>query len=90
MNKPELISAITSKTGHTQAQTGEFISALTEIITQEMEAGNKISIQGFGVFNSKVRAARTARNPKTGGTVDVPAKRVVKFSPGASLNGLKV
>ncbi len=90
MNKPELIAALASKTGNTQALTGEFISALTEIITQEMEAGNKISIQGFGVFNSKVRAARTARNPKTGGTVDVPAKRVVKFSPGASLNSLKV
>jgi DNA-binding protein HU-beta len=90
MNKPELVAALASKTGQTQTLTGEFFAALTEIITQEMEAGNKISIQGFGVFNSKVRAARKARNPKTGGTVDVPAKRVVKFSPGSGLNSLKV
>jgi nucleoid DNA-binding protein len=90
MNKPELAAAIATKTGQTNTQATEMISALTEIITQEMEAGNKVTLQGFGSFSSKVRAARTARNPKTGGTVDVPAKRVVKFSTGTGLGNLKV
>lgn len=90
MNKSELVSAIASKTSTTPAQVAEFITVLTDVVTQEMEAGNKVSIQGFGVFASKVRAARTARNPKTGGTVDVPAKRVVKFAPGSGLSSLKV
>ena len=90
MNKSELVAALSLKTGHTQTQAGEFFAALTEVITQEMAAGNKVSVQGFGVFTSKVRAARTARNPKTGGTVDVPAKRVVKFAPGSGFNNLKV
>ncbi len=90
MNKPELVAAIATKTGQTNSLTAEFISALTEIVTQEMETGNKVTLQGFGAFTSKVRAARTARNPKTGGTVEVPAKRVVKFAPGSGLGALKV
>jgi DNA-binding protein HU-beta len=81
MNKSELAAAIATKTGLSNSQAVEAVSAFAEIITGEMEAGNKVSVQGFGAFSSKVRAARTARNPKTGGTVDVPAKRVVKFPP---------
>ncbi len=90
MNKSELSAALSTKTGLTGTQASEALSALVDIVTSEMEAGNKVSIQGFGVFTSKVRAARSARNPKTGGTVDVPAKRVVKFSPGSGLSSLKV
>ncbi len=90
MNKSELAAAIATKTGLSNSQAVEAVSAFAEIITGEMEAGNKVSVQGFGAFSSKVRAARTARNPKTGGTVDVPAKRVVKFTPGSGLGALKV
>jgi len=90
MNKAELTVALATATGFSKTDTARLLDSLLQTLTSELEAGNKVSIQGFGVFTSKVRDARTARNPKTGGTVDVPAKRVVKFSPGTNLNALKI
>jgi DNA-binding protein HU-beta len=55
-------------------------------LTQEtLKSGEKVSLTGLGSFTPKDKPARTARNPKTGATVQVPAKKVVKFKPGKEL-----
>lgn len=55
------------------------LKSVFETIKNEVVAGNKVDIAGFGSFQSADRAARTARNPKTGETVQVAAKKAVKF-----------
>jgi len=85
MNKSELASAVAEKTGLTAVKSAEVINAVIETITAEMVGGNKVTLQGFGAFVLKERAARTSRNPKTGEAVQVPAKKVAKFTPGTGL-----
>ena len=55
------------------------VKAIFEAIKEAVKAGDKVDIAGFGSFQSVERAARTSRNPKTGETVAVPAKKAVKF-----------
>ena len=55
-------------------------------IAEQLEKGNEVRIHGFGAFKTAHRAARTARNPRTGETVKVAARRVVRFSPSTSLS----
>lgn len=85
MNKSELVAAVSQNTGLNKSDTAIVINGLLETISAQLGAGEKVSIQGFGVFSPKVRAARTGRNPKTGEAVEIPEKRVVKFSAGKGL-----
>lgn len=84
MNKSELAAALAAKTGLTAAKSAEVVSALVDTITSEVAGGGKVAIQGFGTFSLKERAARTAKNPKTGEAIQVAAKKVGKFTAGAS------
>lgn len=84
MNKSELAAALAAKTGLTAAKSAEVVSALVDTITSEVAGGGKVAIQGFGTFSLKERAARTAKNPKTGAVIQVAAKKVGKFTAGAS------
>lgn len=85
MNKSELSAAIAAKTGLTGVKAAEVVNAVILTITEEIEAGNKVSIQGFGAFSLRERAARVSKNPKTGADIQVPAKKVGKFTPGSGL-----
>ena len=80
--KKELVDRIAERTGtkHTLVKTIVH-SFLDEIIT-ELSKGGRLEFRDFGVFETRVRAARTAQNPKTLTKVQVPAKRMVKFKPG--------
>lgn len=85
MNKSELIDALAAKTDLTKADAGRAIDGLMEIITETLAKGDTVSLIGFGNFSVGERAARTARNPKTGAELKIAASKAPKFSAGAKL-----
>ncbi len=85
MNKGELISAISDKTGLTKAASEKALNAMIESIGESLKKGDRVGLVGFGSFSISERAARTGRNPQTGKEIKIPAKKVVKFKPGADL-----
>ena len=87
MNKRDLIDAISERMGDKKSAT-EDVNAVLETIQSAVAEGDKVSITGFGVFEKSDRPARTARNPATGATIDVPATSVPKFRAGADFKSL--
>ncbi len=87
MNKAELIDALSARLGDKRAATQALDAVLAEIQTA-VTKGDKVAITGFGVFEKKVRAARTARNPRTGEAVKVKKTSVPAFRPGAGFREL--
>jgi DNA-binding protein HU-beta len=83
VNKTELIEALSVRLGDRKAATSALDAVLTEI-QNTVTKGDKVSITGFGVFEKRVRAARTARNPRTGESVKVKKTSVPAFRPGAT------
>lgn len=79
MNKAGLIDAIAEAMGGTKASAEQAVEAVIETITKTLKKGEDVAIAGLGVFAVKQRAARQARNPKTGEMVNVPATTVPKF-----------
>ncbi len=89
MTKSELIDRICFRLGHLNRKDAEVaINTLLEFLTEQIEAGERIELRGFGSFTTKTRAARTGRNPKTGEPVEVPTKQVPYFRAGKSLREL--
>ncbi len=86
MNKAELIEAIASKADLTKADAKKALDAFIESTTKSLKKGDRVALVGFGSFSVAKRAARTGRNPKTGQEMQIPAKKVVKFKPGADLS----
>lgn len=84
MNRTELAETVASKTGLDRRQSEAAVEAVTGSIVAEIKAGNRVSIFGFGSFEPRARAARTARNPQTQETVKVPASKTVAFKPAAA------
>jgi DNA-binding protein HU-beta len=87
MNKRELIDAISARLGDKKSAT-EAVNAVLETIQSAVAAGDKVAITGFGVFEKSERPARTARNPATGATIQVPKSSVPRFRPGADFKAL--
>jgi DNA-binding protein HU-beta len=87
VNKAELIEALSGRLGDRKAATAALDAVLLEI-QNAVTKGDKVSITGFGVFEKRVRAARTARNPRTGESVKVKKTSVPAFRPGASFKEL--
>ena len=85
MNKQALAEMVQGKLGGTKVQAEEVVDGLFEAIVSTMKKGGEVSIAGFGIFSVKGRAARMARNPKTGEQVKVAAKKVPKFRPAKGL-----
>ena len=84
MNRTELAESVASKTGLDKKQSEAAVEAVTGAIVAEIKAGNRVSIFGFGSFEPRARAARTARNPQTQATVKVPASKSVAFKPASA------
>ena len=82
MNKEELVQEIAKKAKATQKEAGEVLGALIETIEKTVSKGKKVTLVGFGTFESRKRAARTGRNPQTGKEIKIPAKTVPVFSAG--------
>lgn len=85
MNKAELISAIAEKSGFSKVQAKTALEAFMCATTDALKTGEKVSLVGFGTFAVNKRAARKGRNPQTKKEMEIPAKNVVKFKPGADL-----
>ena len=85
MNKNELISAIAEKSGMTKKDAEKALVAVIDTLTEAMVKGDKVSLAGFGAFETKTREARMGRNPKTKETIEIPATRVPVFKAGTAL-----
>ncbi len=87
MNKRDLIEAISGKLGDKKTAT-EAVNAMIDTIQTTVARGDKVAITGFGVFEKTIRPARTARNPATGATIQVPKSSVPKFRAGADFKAV--
>ena len=85
MNKAELIDAMASDANLSKADAKRALEALTTNVTKSLKKGDKVALIGFGTFSISNRAARTGRNPQTGATIQIKAKKVAKFKAGAAL-----
>ena len=88
MTKKEIVKAISEEIGLTQLKTKEIVQKTFDAIVETLVADGRIELRNFGVFEVKKRAARKARNPRTGERVDVAEKYVVTFKPGKEMEEL--
>jgi len=79
MNKASMVEMVAEKTGGSKADAERLVDGIFDGIVSELKSGNEVSIAGFGIFSVKDRAAREARNPRTGAMVHVAATKVPKF-----------
>lgn len=84
-NKGVIVDAVQEALDITKADAERAVDTVISTIVDALKAGGELSIAGFGTFVAKKRAARTARNPKTGEPVQVPATTVPKFKPAKNL-----
>ena len=85
MNKTELVAAIAEKTGLTKKDAEGAVKAFTDTVAEQLKAGDKIQLVGFGTFEVAERAARTGKNPQTGEAIKIPASKAPKFKAGKAL-----
>ena len=86
MNKNDLINKVSDHTGLNKSDSAKAVDAVFDTITSELKGGGDIRLVGFGTFLVSKRKATTGRNPQTGATIKIPAKKVVKFKAGAELS----
>jgi DNA-binding protein HU-beta len=80
-----LSTAVHGKLGGTKVQAEEVVDMIVNSIVDTLKKGDEVSIAGLGIFSTKMRAARQARNPRTGETISVAAMRVPKFRAAKAL-----
>jgi integration host factor subunit beta len=85
VTKKEIVKSISEEIGLTQLKTKEIVQKTFDAIIETLVADHRIELRNFGVFEVKKRAARKARNPRTGERVDVAEKWVVTFKPGKEM-----
>ena len=85
MTKAELVEFIAEKADLTKADAGRALEAMIEGITEGLKKEGKVTFVGFGTFTAKKRAAREGRNPQTGETVKIEARKAVTFKAGTAL-----
>ena len=89
MNRTELVAAIADRTGVGRQDVDQALRGLFDVVAGVVAKGEeKVSIPGFVTFEQTERAARTARNPQTGESIDVPATKAVKVSVGSKLKSI--
>lgn len=85
MNKSELIDAIASQSGLTKANSSKALEAIMSSIQGALKKNDSVQLIGFGTFSVDERAAREGRNPRTGETMKIAAKKVAKFKPSKNI-----
>ncbi|MCB0400710.1 MAG: HU family DNA-binding protein [Flavobacteriales bacterium] len=85
MNKGDLIDAIAKDAGLSKADAGRALNAFVDNVSGALKKGNSVQLIGFGTFSISKRAARSGRNPQTGATIKIGAKKVAKFKAGKAL-----
>ena len=85
MNRTELVSALATRAGVSNAQADKVLGALQDVLVEQVAAGEKVQITGFLSVERVARAARTGRNPATGAELQIPAGYGVKITAGSAL-----
>lgn len=85
MNKEELVRAVSSQVDLSQDKVTKTINVILKEITQALSKGDKVIFVGFGNFSVAKRSARNGRNPRTGVSIQIPARDTPKFTPGKEL-----
>ena len=88
MNKTELVAAIADEAGLSKKDAEKALKAFTDVVTEELEKGEKVQLVGFGTFEVSERAAREGRNPQTGAAMKIAASKAPKFKAGKALKDL--
>lgn len=82
MTKADLIDKMAKDAGISKAAAGKALDSMIDGIMKAVKKGSKVALVGFGTFSVSKRKARTGRNPQTGATIKIPARKVPKFSAG--------
>ncbi len=85
MNKAELIEEVAGQTGLTKRTSGKAVDAVVSAISDCLTRGEKVTLVGFGTLRVTKKKARVGRNPQTGESINIPAKKVPKFVPSKNL-----
>ncbi len=85
MTKTDIVAKVAQEVRISKAAAGKALGVITDLITQAVRKGEKVSLIGFGTFSVSQRKARKGRNPQTGKEIKIAAKKVPKFSAGAAL-----
>ena len=85
MNKDDLISKVASDVGISKTDAAKSVDSVISNITNSLKSGKDVRLVGFGTFLVVNRAATTGRNPRTGESIQIPAKKVPKFRAGKAL-----
>lgn len=85
MNKTELVAAIADKAQVTKKQAENMVAAFVDVVSDELASGGKVTLIGFGTFETRERAARQGKNPQTGETIQIAAATVPAFKAGSAL-----
>jgi len=85
MNKRDLVDAVAAQVGRPRAEVASTVDALFTLISAALQRGEKVAISGFGNFDTRQVAERTARNPRTGEAVVVPARTAARFKSSRNL-----
>lgn len=88
MNKTELVAALAAKTSITKVDAEKFVNGFVATVEETLARDDKIQLVGFGTFEVKTRAARTARNPRTGEEIKIAAAKVPAFKAGKALKDI--
>jgi DNA-binding protein HU-beta len=85
VNKRDLIARIARDTGATKSSAAAAVDSLLDTMTHALKKGEAITFVGFGTFRTSLRRARMAKNPRTGDSIKIPKRRVVRFTAGKAL-----
>jgi len=88
MNKQELVDAMSTASGLTKADAKRALDSFIDSVSDALKKGDRVALVGFGSYSVTERSAREGRNPQTGKTIKIAAKKVVKFKAGAELAGM--
>ena len=85
MNKHDIVEKIAKEAGITKTTAAAAVQSLINAVTKSLKKGDSVSFVGFGTFKTANRKARTALNPQTGAAIQIPKRRVPRFSAGKAL-----
>jgi DNA-binding protein HU-beta len=85
MRKQDLVAAVANETGKSESETNKAVTAVFDSIEKALSNGDEVTISGFGTFRVTERPAREGRNPQTGETIKINAKKSPTFKAGAAL-----
>ena len=88
MNKTELVAAMAEQAGISKKDAEKALKAFTDAVADELKAGGKVQLVGFGTFEVAARSAREGRNPQTGAVMKIAASKAPKFKAGKALKDM--